>query len=149
MIFKVGDVVLYNGEYKNCHGHRYKIVKQYPGGWFDLEILNPVGIYEPAYNNLLSVEIQYLELSIVDCNVLIAKFMGWKIDNSFPDKNRIWKSPGGNTELDTTMKFHKNWNWLMPVVKKLHQNNASITCELNGDIVLVYCFVYMTIRDMC
>ena len=48
-------------------------------------------------------------------NVAIAKMMGWKIDNSFPDKDRVWRSPGGAIEMDTTLKFHKDWNWLMPV----------------------------------
>lgn len=52
-------------------------------------------------------------------NVLIAKYMGWKIDNSFPDKDRIWRSPSHNIELDTTMKFHSDWEMLMPVCKKI------------------------------
>ena len=52
-------------------------------------------------------------------NILIALFMGWKIDNSFPDKDRIYRSPGGAVELDTTFKFHKDWNLLLKVIKKL------------------------------
>ncbi len=52
-------------------------------------------------------------------NVLIAKYMGWKIDNSFPDKDRIWRSPSGRIELDTTLKFHSDWNQLMIVIKKI------------------------------
>ena len=55
---------------------------------------------------------------LVADNILIAKFMGWKIDNSFPDKDRVWKSQGGRTELDTTLKFHKDWNWIIPACKR-------------------------------
>ena len=52
-------------------------------------------------------------------NVLIAKYMGWKIDNSFLDKDRVWRGPNGELELDTTMKFHSTWEALMPVCKQI------------------------------
>ena len=82
---------------------------------------------------------------LVADNILIARFMGWKIDNSFPDKDRVWKSPGGRTELDTTLKFHKDWSWVMSVVERLllsdrygkgaYENNISYdTCFVYGDI---------------
>ncbi len=45
--------------------------------------------------------------------------MDWKIDNSFPDKDRVWRSPGNNIELGTTMKFSQSWDWLIPVVEKV------------------------------
>ena len=45
--------------------------------------------------------------------------MGWKVDNSFPDKNRIYRSLGKSIELDTTFKFHKDWNLLIDVIKEL------------------------------
>jgi len=53
-------------------------------------------------------------------NILIAQFMGWKVDNSFPDKGKVWRSEAGNTELDSTLKFHTDWNWLMLVVHKIN-----------------------------
>ena len=53
-------------------------------------------------------------------NILIAKFMGWRIDNSFPDKEKVWRSKENHTELDTTFKFHTDWNELMLVMNKIH-----------------------------
>jgi hypothetical protein len=38
---------------------------------------------------------------IVKGNVKIAEFMGWKLDNSFPDKGRVWRL-GNVVELDTS-----------------------------------------------
>jgi len=63
-------------------------------------------------------EIEYEEPNIVLGNVAIAKFMGWKIDNSFPDKGRVWRLKGA-IELDTTFKFHESWSALIPVVEAL------------------------------
>ena len=54
-----------------------------------------------------------------DDNVLIAEFMGWQIDNSFPDKGRVWRAQNGNVELASTMKFDTSWDWLIPVVRKI------------------------------
>lgn len=55
---------------------------------------------------------------IINGNVRIAHFMGWRIDNSFPDKDRVWRR-NNCIELDTTFKFHTSWNALMPVIVKL------------------------------
>jgi len=54
-------------------------------------------------------------------NVIIAQFMGWKIDNSFPDKGRIWRS-AKSLELDTTLKFHKSWDELIPLIDKIDEH---------------------------
>ena len=54
-------------------------------------------------------------------DIKIAKFMGWRIDNSFPDKGRIWKSPEGIIELDTTFKFSKSIDQLLPVIERIEQ----------------------------
>jgi hypothetical protein len=58
-------------------------------------------------------------------DTLIAEFMGWKIDNNFPDKNKVWRSPGNNIELDSTMKFNVSWEWLIPVVEKIESLDLS------------------------
>jgi len=55
---------------------------------------------------------------IIEGNIKIAKFMGWRIDNSFPDKGRVWIL-GGNLEMDTTFKFHSSWDILMPVIHEI------------------------------
>jgi hypothetical protein len=43
----------------------------------------------------------------------LAYFLGWRIDNSFPDKDKVWRSPKNNLELESTFKFCSDWNWLM------------------------------------
>lgn len=58
-------------------------------------------------------------------DILIAEFIGWKIDNSFPDKDKVWRSPGNNIELGTTMKFSQSWDWLMPVIEKIESLDLS------------------------
>lgn len=69
----------------------------------------------------------------MDC--AIAYFMGWRIDNSYPDKDKVWKK-GANIELDTTFKFLTDWNALMQVynsVNKLEGYKIIITgtyCEI-------------------
>ena len=57
---------------------------------------------------------------MTDNNILIALFMGWRIDNSFPDKDKVYRGPTGGLELDTTFKYHKSWDWLMPVYLKVY-----------------------------
>ena len=54
---------------------------------------------------------------IIQGNILIALFMGWRIDNTFPDKGRVYRL-GGHLELDTTFKFHQSWDALMPAIQK-------------------------------
>lgn len=54
----------------------------------------------------------------VELDKAIAYFMGWRIDNSFPDKGKVWRK-GNAVELDTTMKFSSDWNWLMEVQEAL------------------------------
>jgi hypothetical protein len=55
-----------------------------------------------------------LLLTKTQANILIAtEILGWKIDNSFPDKGRVYRSPGGALEMDTTFKFDSDYNALM------------------------------------
>lgn len=65
----------------------------------------------------------------VELDKAIAYFMGWRIDNSFPDKGRIWRK-GNAIEVETTFKFSSDWNWIMDVfnaINKLEGYSASIT----------------------
>jgi len=68
---------------------------------------------------------------IIRGNKLIAKFMGadtggridkvWKYDVP----NHIWAAEG--------LRYHKNWNWLMPVMHKIGQEyNVKITWNADG-----------------
>ena len=62
----------------------------------------------------------FTQEEIVEYNIMIAKFMDWKLDETFPDIGHVYRSPRNNVELDTTLKFHKLWDgWLMPVIEKI------------------------------
>ena len=50
--------------------------------------------------------------TIAESNRLIADFMGWKINYENPN-------------IDTTMKHHTEWNWLMPIVEKIEDLDLS------------------------
>lgn len=56
---------------------------------------------------------------ILKGNLMIALFMEWKIDNSFPDKDKVYRSPNNDLELTTTFKFNSDWSKLMPVIDKI------------------------------
>lgn len=51
-------------------------------------------------------------------DIKIALFMGWVVDNTFPDQEKVYRL-GKQIELDTTLKFRHSWDELMPVVLKL------------------------------
>ena len=57
--------------------------------------------------------------------------MGWELDNSFPDKDKVYRNKG-SLELDSTLKYHKSWDWLMPVVDKIE------SLKIDGKIVIPY-----------
>lgn len=78
----------------------------------------------------------------IEFDKAIAYFMGWRIDNSFPDKGRVWRSPKGDLELDTTFKFSSDWNKLMEVFEAVNaleyyeskiSNDNCIVCGITGD----------------
>ena len=56
----------------------------------------------------------------LELDIEIAKFMGWALDNSFPDKGRVWRK-GNTVELDTTFKFSTDWNVLMEVFEEINK----------------------------
>jgi len=64
----------------------------------------------------------------IECDKRIAYFLGWRIDNSFPDKNRVWRL-GNNLELDTTFKFYTDYEVLMSVVEKIESLGFTVTIK--------------------
>ena len=67
----------------------------------------------------------------IENDIVIANFMGWKIDDSFPDKGKVWRSTGKSIELETTFKFNKSWDLLMPVVEKCLCSSESESREFD------------------
>lgn len=72
----------------------------------------------------------------VELDKSIAYFLGWRIDNSFPDKGKVWRS-GNSVELETTFKFSTDWNLLMEVYEALN-NLDEYYCTFSSG----YCSVY-------
>jgi len=67
----------------------------------------------------------------------LAYFMGWRIDNSFPDKDKVWRK-GNAVELETTFKFSSDWNWIMEVYNAIN-NLEGYSVSISGG----YCSVFM------
>lgn len=73
----------------------------------------------------------------------IAYFSGWRIDNNFPDKGRVWKK-GSYLEIDTTFKFSIDWNILQEIVEQIedlgfnfHTHQARVLIQLNDSGLIV------------
>ena len=87
-------------------------------------------------------------------NVAIALFLGWKIDNSFPDKGRVYRSPEGYIELDTTFKFHESFDALMPAEIKMSEMFFGKYQNYRGDnfkdsVELVLGVLWLRVSDFC
>lgn len=54
-------------------------------------------------------------------NILIAKFMGLKVSNTEDYDSSV------HTNVDVDLKYHKSWDWLIPIVEKIE----SIGFEFN------------------
>jgi len=88
--------------------------------------------------------------NMVENNILIALFMGWRIDNSFPDKYRVYRGPTGGLELDTTFKYHTSWEWLMPVIDKIE--NLDVGDDYYRDVFVIMkkstCKIYVQVNSI-
>tara|TARA_R110000765_G_scaffold133349_3_gene232113 strand:- start:10441 stop:10803 length:363 start_codon:yes stop_codon:yes gene_type:complete len=85
----------------------------------------------------------------VDANKLIAEFMGWDIQNQTTIPTNIHLS---NLEFDNgevmELKYHTDWNWLMPVINKCYQEYMSkhiaevvMTCDISKAYQVVVEFI--------
>ncbi len=76
-------------------------------------------------------------------NKLIAEFMGWDIESPTTIPSNLHLS---NLELDNDevleYKYHTSWDWLMPVVEKIGDENL-----LSIDIDIVYDRVVEFIKE--
>lgn len=66
-------------------------------------------------------------MDILEANKLIHEFMGWRwFDKRYPRNHGIgapeaWE--GTNDIIIQKAKYHSSWDWLMPVVEKIGQDN--------------------------
>jgi hypothetical protein len=81
--------------------------------------------------NIKNIKMAKKEKDIIKSNVLIATFMDWEIDNSFPDKDRVYRNRS-TIELDSTFKYNKSWDALMPVIEKIQELGYITTISSNG-----------------
>ena len=68
----------------------------------------------------------------IQLDISIAYFMGWRIDNSFPDKDVVWRL-NNHVELRTTMKFSTDWNALMDVFNKVNDLKGH-SCQIQDNV---------------
>ncbi len=61
-------------------------------------------------------------------NKLIAEFMGWNTT----DCDEVFTEPSGMMDTYTTaeMQWKTDWDWLMPVVKKIEEQNELIGAHI-------------------
>ena len=61
---------------------------------------------------------------ITESNKLIAKFMGLIFDDgNWIQKDKLPERYYAAFETINEAKYHNDWNWLMPVVNKIHSQN--------------------------
>jgi len=77
------------------------------------------------------------ENEILESNKLIVKFIGAKLFKRC-SKYELWIPLHGAYKIDTievekgeTLKFHKSWDWLMPVVEKIEGLNYYVKISQN------------------
>ena len=89
-------------------------------------------------------------------NLIIAKFMG-SIDEigrcSISSKSEIWL-PNHGLLSKTSLKYHKSWDWLMPVVIKINNLNPLQDMVICGGRVIfkdytVKGIFYDDVIDIC
>jgi len=76
-------------------------------------------------------------------NEVIALWDGWVIDNSFPDKGRVYRK-GAKLEMDTTLKYHSSWDWIKPVIDKIaeyrlaYPEQTALVCDCKVVVEIQY-----------
>lgn len=74
---------------------------------------------------------------IFEGNKLIAEFMQWRYSTSFAGLlPNHWVKDNGETAtdyIDTSLKFHSSWDWLMPVVEKCIYMNVPVSSNDEGE----------------
>jgi len=81
-------------------------------------------------------------------NKLIAEYMGLKFDKGTMYNMGYDVFGDGNLYRTHELQYHKDWNWLMPVIDKCYQEhmskriaNAVMTCDIDTTYKAVVEFI--------
>lgn len=66
---------------------------------------------------------------IINGNDIIAEYLNFKQKSYTPDSEKLWCDDVNGLPIGE-LKFHSDWNWLMPVVKKISQKDHIIKAGL-------------------
>lgn len=78
---------------------------------------------------------------IYDANKLIAEFMGGKLKKGYfgnygydlPKKIKTYRNCGKDWWCITALDYNISWDWLMPVLQKIHNGIIEESIELDAD----------------
>lgn len=76
------------------------------------------------------------KIEIDSGNLRIAEFMGYELDNSFPDKGKVYRL-GRKIDLISDFKYHEDYAWLMPVVDKMESEQIGCIVSIVKNLVTV------------
>ena len=63
-----------------------------------------------------------MEQEIINGNELIAKFLNFTQKSYTPESEKMWCDEKNGLPVGE-LKFHSDWNWLIPVMKKISQKD--------------------------
>ena len=85
-----------------------------------------------------------MEEEIINGNELIAKYMNFTQKSYTPQSEKMWCDEKNGLPV-SELRFHTDWNWLIPVMKKISQKDdiykagvASIMSEYEYDILKIW-----------
>jgi hypothetical protein len=85
-----------------------------------------------------------MEQEIINGNELIAKFLNFTQKSYTPESEKMWCDEKQGLPVGE-LKFHSDWNWLIPVMKKISQKDdiykagvANIMSEYEYDIIRIW-----------
>ena len=97
--------------------------------------------------------------NIIENNKLIAQFMGGKLNDELSfliAQNDIFIPYHGVIRLDTVetgkgpvIKYHKSWDWLMPVVEKIENIDFGNWEPIKGDVYMNCSFEIEITSSVC
>ncbi len=96
------------------------------------------------------------EEKIINGNRLIAEFMDFKYKEGCDDRFVVQRSIKEKMKWlvikADALKYHSSWDWLMPVVEKIRDNNCLVSIRFNRQMnttsTVIVCFENKWIKDL-